>query len=180
MSPQGTERGSQSSESETAALASRLAGKYMTFKLAEEEYGLEILKVREIIGLMEITRVPKTRRFIRGVINLRGKVIPVIDVRLKFGMEEIQATDQTVIIVVQVNLRDSDLTMGILVDEVLEVLNIADDQIEPPPDLGTGAIDIEFILGVGKTEEGVIFLLDIAKVLDADEVDELARAATAA
>lgn len=180
MSPQGTERSSQSSDSETAVLASRLAGKYMTFKLAEEEYGLEILKVREIIGLMEITRVPKTRRFIRGVINLRGKVIPVIDVRLKFGMEETQATDQTVIIVVQVTLRDSDLTMGILVDEVLEVLNVADDQIEPPPDLGTGAIDIEFILGVGKTEEGVIFLLDIAKVLDADEVDELARAATAA
>jgi purine-binding chemotaxis protein CheW len=163
--------------SETAALAanaslaaaSGMAGKYMTFKLANEEYGLGILKVREIIGLMDITRVPRTRDFIRGVINLRGKVIPVVDLRLKFGMERIEATDQTVIIVVQYSVDAQDYTMGILVDEVLEVLSIGPDQIEPPPDFGSGAIDTDFILGIGKADKRVIFLLDIGKVLSASE-----------
>jgi purine-binding chemotaxis protein CheW len=166
-------------QNDAASLNERLAGKYMTFKLADEEYGLEILKVREIIGLMEITRVPWTRQFIRGVINLRGRVIPVIDVRLKFGMEVTRATDQTVIIVVQVRLGGAELTMGILVDEVLEVLNIAPDQIEPPPDFGSGSFDTDFILGVGKSEGGVIFLLDIAKVLDAGDAEQLEQAAQA-
>ena len=146
----------------------KLQGKYMTFKLAEEEYGLEILKVREIIGLMEITRVPRTDSFIRGVINLRGKVIPVVDLRLKFGMPKIEATDQTVIIVVQYAFNEIDFTMGILVDEVLEVISIDSDQIEPPPSFGS-AIDTEFILGIGKTEKRVIFLLDIGKVLTNEE-----------
>jgi len=157
-------------ESEVAyELGARLAGKYMTFKLADEEYGMEILRVREIIGLMEITRVPRTSAFIRGVINLRGKVIPVIDVRLKFGMEQTVTTEQTVIIVVQVITAGAELTMGILVDEVLEVLSIGAGQIAPPPNFGSGAIDLEFILGVGKAEQRVIFLLDIGKVLDAEE-----------
>ncbi|MBI5537703.1 MAG: chemotaxis protein CheW [Deltaproteobacteria bacterium] len=155
----------------TASLSASagLAGKYMTFKLANEEYGLEILKVREIIGLMDITRVPRTREFIRGVINLRGKVIPVVDLRLKFDMDRIEATDQTVIIVVQYRTEGQDYTMGILVDEVLEVLSIAPDQIEPPPDFGSGALDTDFILGIGKAEKRVIFLLDIGKVLSAAE-----------
>lgn len=150
-----------------------LAGKYMTFKLAQEEYGLEILKVREIIGLMEITRVPRTREFLRGVINLRGKVIPVVDLRLKFGMPKTEATDQTVIIVVQCTIGSKDLTMGILVDQVLEVLSIDSGQIEPPPSFGTGAIDTQFLLGVGKSEKRVIFLLDIGKVLSTDEIKEV-------
>ena len=98
-----------------AAVGEQLAGKYMTFKLANEEYGLEILKVREIIGLMDITRVPCTQEFMSGVINLRGKVIPVIDLRLKFGMERCQVTDQTVIIVVQYTLHGRNMTMGLLV-----------------------------------------------------------------
>ncbi len=156
-------------------LSTRLAGKYMSFKLAEEEYGLEILKVREIIGLMDITRVPRTKDFIRGVINLRGKVEPVVDLRLKFDMPKIEATDQTVIIVVQYSFKGNDFTMGILVDEVLEVLNIEADQIEPPPNFGTGAIDADFILGVGKHDKRVIFLLDIGRVLTADETGELAK-----
>ena len=160
-------------------LGSRLAGKYMTFKLADEEYGLEILKVREIIGLMEITRVPRTREFIRGVINLRGKVEPVVDLRLKFGMERTEATDQTVIIVVQYTHQGNDFTMGILVDEVLEVLNISGEQIEPPPNFGAGAVDSDFILGVGKHDRRVIFLLDIGKVLTAGEIGTLNAAAEA-
>ncbi|HSM91238.1 MAG TPA: chemotaxis protein CheW [Anaeromyxobacteraceae bacterium] len=161
-----------------AELGKRLAGKYMTFQLAKEEYGLEILKVREIIGLMEITRVPRTREFIRGVINLRGKVIPVVDLRLKFGMAPCEATDQTVIIVVQYALEGGrPLTMGILVDQVLEVLSIDGAHIEPPPSLGSAALDSEFILGVGKHEKRIVFLLDIAKVLSTDEATEVARAA---
>lgn len=157
-----------------------LAGKYMTFKLADEEYGFEILKVREIIGLMDITRVPKTAEYIRGVINLRGKVHPVVDLRLKFGMEETVATEQTVIIVVQYQISGNDFTMGILVDEVLEVLNIEPDQIEPPPNFGSDAqLDSEFILGVGKTGKRVIFLLDIGKVLNREELQSVMHTANA-
>jgi len=150
-----------------------LAGKFMTFKLSKEEYALEILKVREIIGLMDITRVPKSSEFISGVINLRGKVIPVIDLRLKFGMDRVDATDQTVIIVVQYASRGQDLTMGILVDEVVEVIDIQASQIEPPPNFGASAVDTEFILGVGKADKRVIFLLDIGKVLTAGDVSAL-------
>jgi purine-binding chemotaxis protein CheW len=157
--------------------AARLAGKYMTFKLAEEEYGLEILKVREIIGLMDITAVPRTREFIRGVINLRGKVIPVVDLRLKLGMPGCAPTDQTVIIVVQVEAAGSALTMGVLVDQVLEVRSIQAGQIEPPPAFGAAALDTSFILGVGKADRRVIFLVDIGKVLSGADAGELARAA---
>jgi purine-binding chemotaxis protein CheW len=151
-----------------AAAVSDLAGKYMTFKLAEEEYGLEILKVREIIRLMEITRVPRTGAFVRGVINLRGKVIPVIDLRLKCGMTQAPVTDQTVIIVVQCQAEGRPLTMGLLVDRVLEVLSIDGAQIEPPPNFGTAGVATEFILGVGKAGDRVVFLIDIGRVLTAD------------
>ena len=159
------------------SVGERLAGKYMTFKLAEEEYGLQILRVREIIGLMEITRVPRTKEFIRGLINLRGKVIPVVDLKLHFGMDKLEATEQTVIIVVQFVKNDKETTMGILVDEVMEVLNVESDQIEPPPDFGVGSIDTEFILGVGKADTRVIFLLDIGKVLTNNETQQVASAA---
>jgi purine-binding chemotaxis protein CheW len=154
----------------------QLAGKYMTFQLAAEDYGVEILKVREIIGLMEITRVPRVPGFVRGVINLRGRVIPVIDLRLKFGMAPTEATEQTVIIVVHCQVAGRALTMGVLVDRVLEVLNIEGAQIEPPPDLGDVAIDGDFILGVGKAAHRVVFLLDIAKVLSGAEAAQLASA----
>ncbi len=146
-------------------LAAQLAGKYMTFKLDNEVYGLEILKVREIIGLMDVTRVPRSASFIRGVINLRGKVIPVADLRLKFGMEACQTTEQTVIIVVQCAVGGRNLTMGIMVDQVLEVLSIEASQIEPAPQLGDDSVEARFILGVGKAGERVIFLLDIGEVL---------------
>jgi purine-binding chemotaxis protein CheW len=160
-------------------LGARLAGKYMTFKLANEEYGLQILRVREIIGLMDITKVPRTPDFIRGVINLRGKVIPVIDMRLKFNMDRIEATDQTVIIVVQHAVGPKQMTMGVLVDQVLEVLSIAANQIEPAPSFGESSIDTDFILGVGKSEKRVIFLLDIGKVLSNQESSEVQAVAGA-
>jgi purine-binding chemotaxis protein CheW len=164
-----------SAAAESTTWGAQLAGKYMTFKLANEEYGLEILKVREIIGLMDITRVPCTHGFIRGVINLRGKVIPVIDLRLKFEMAACEATDQTVIIVVQYPCRGTQLTMGILVDQVLEVLSIAGKQIEPPPTFDS-SVNLEFILGVGKADKRVIFLLDIGRVLSGDESGDVLRA----
>jgi purine-binding chemotaxis protein CheW len=144
------------------------AGKYLTFVLAEETYGLEILKVREIIGLMDITAVPKTPSFVKGVINLRGKVIPVIDLRLKFGMPVGQVTEETCIIVVDVG----QVEMGILVDQVSEVLNIAAADIEDTPSFGTN-VDTTFILGIGKAAGKVSILLDIAKVLSRDELASL-------
>ncbi len=177
MTP-GPENTTEESRREAQASADRmaaLAGKYMTFKLSKEEYALQILRVREIIGLMDITRVPKSSEFVSGVINLRGKVIPVVDLRLKFGMERVEATDQTVIIVVQYLCRGQDLTMGILVDEVVEVLDIQAPQIEPPPNFGANDFENDFILGVGKADKRVIFLLDIGKVLTAEEVGSMKR-----
>ncbi len=157
-----------------------LGGKYMTFQLAKEVYGLEILAVREIIGLMEITRMPKTADFLRGVINLRGRVIPVVDLRIKFGMAPVEATEQTVIIVVQCQVDGRALTMGLLVDLVLEVLTIDGAQIEATPDLGSATIEGQFIRGVGKTAHGVAFLLDTARILSGQDVQHLARSAAQA
>ncbi len=161
-----------------SGLARELGGKYMTFKLADEAYGLEILKVREIIGLMAITRVPRSSDCVRGVIHLRGKVIPVLDLRRKFGMAPIEPTDQTVIIVVQYTVGERNFTMGLLVDQVLEVLSIDGAQIEPPNSFGSG-VETDFILGVGKAEDRVIFLLDIGRVLSETDAREMALAAYA-
>lgn len=142
-------------------------GKYLTFILAEEEYGLEILKVREIIGIMDITAVPQMPHFVKGVINLRGKVIPVIDLRLKFGLEPAEYTEETCVIVVDVG----SLT-GIIVDTVQEVLDIKGDQIDPPPPLGA-TVDTSFVLGMGKVKDDVKILLDIEKVLNAEELRQI-------
>lgn len=155
--------------------AAALAGKFMTFRLAREEYGLEILKVRELIGLMEITRIPRSPAHVRGVINLRGKVIPVVDLRLKFGMAPTDATSQTVIIVVQLSAENGGLTTGILVDEVLEVRAITAEDIEPPPNL-QGEVASDFVRGVGKADKRVIFLLDIDRVLAQAEAREVSEA----
>ncbi|HHI03489.1 MAG TPA: chemotaxis protein CheW [candidate division Zixibacteria bacterium] len=144
------------------------AGKYLTFKLAAEEYGLEILRVREIIGLMDITEVPQTPYYIRGIINLRGSVIPVMDLRLKFGMETTADTDQTCVIVVEINSGDKSIATGLVVDSVSEVLDIAGDQIEDSPSFGSD-IDTNYILGIGKIGEMVKILLNIDKVLDDDK-----------
>lgn len=142
--------------------------KYLTFKLADEEYGVEILKVREIIGLMDITAVPRMPHYVKGVINLRGKVIPVIDLRLKFELEEIAHTEQTCIIVVDVGRE-----VGVIVDTVSEVLDIAADRVEPAPGMGA-SVDTSFILGMGKVGESVKILLDINKVLTTNELHDIA------
>lgn len=145
------------------------AGKYLTFELNCEVYGLEILKVQEIIGIMKVTRVPLAPGFVRGVINLRGKVIPVIDLRIKFSMNTKEDTERTCIIVVQVSGSSSVVIMGIIVDEVSEVLDIVEEQIEPPPSFGS-RIDTDFILGMGKIGERVVMLLDVDRVLSGEEV----------
>jgi len=151
------------------ASVATLAGKYMTFKLAEEVYGLEILAVREIIRVMEITCVPRAPVFVRGVINLRGKVIPVMDLRAKFEMARAEATEQSVIIVVQCAAGARELTLGILVDQVLEVLSIEAGQIEPTPPSLSARGELDFVLGLGKAGDRVVFLLDIGRALSADE-----------
>ena len=149
------------------------AGKYLTFALADEEYGLEILKVREIISMSEITSVPKTPQFVKGVINLRGKVIPVVDLRLKFSMDEAPYTDETCIIVVDVN----GVEMGIIVDHVSEVLDISAGDIEDAPEFGA-SVNIDFILGMGKAEGRVTILLDISKVIGAEDIQTITDSTT--
>jgi len=149
-----------------------LGGKYLTFKLAKEIYGLGILKVQEIIGIMSVTHVPKTPDFVRGVINLRGKVIPVIELRRKFDMDPIDDTEHTCVIVMQIDRNGTSDTMGIIVDEVSEVLDIRPDQIEPAPAFGA-AVDIAFILGMGKMNEKVIMLLDVDRTLSGSEIEQI-------
>lgn len=139
-------------------------GKYLTFALGPEEYGLEILKVREIIGYMDITAVPQTPPHVKGVINLRGQVIPVIDLRAKFGMETTDVTEQTCIIVVETSQGDRHFSTGIVVDRVQEVLDIAGENIEEAPQFGS-SVNTDFILGMGKMGESVKILLDIDEVL---------------
>ena len=137
----------------------------MTFFLAEEEYGIEILKVQEIIGLLPITHIPRSPVFIKGVVNLRGRIIPVMDLRLKLSMDEAKHTERTCIIVV----KTSALHIGVIVDKVCEVVNIAADNIDDTPALGQ-AVETEYILGIGKVGERVKLLLDIDKVLSPDDL----------
>ena len=148
----------------------KLGGKYLNFYLADEEFGIEILKVQEIIGLMPVTHVPRVPKFIKGVINLRGKVIPVIDLRLKLSMGEVEQTEETCIIVV----RTQDMEMGAEVDKVSEVLTIADDDIEDVPSFGHG-INTDYILGVGRAGGKVKLLLNIDKVLSTQDILEFKK-----
>ncbi len=149
-------------------------GKYLTFTLKDEEYGIGILKVKEIIGMMPITSVPRTPEFVKGVVNLRGKVIPVIDLRLKFSMESIDYSERTCIIVVEVDSESGTILIGIVVDAVSEVLNIKEQEIEETPAFGT-RLNTEYILGMAKIEGGVKILLDIDKVLNPQEIEWLAK-----
>lgn len=143
--------------------------KYLTFALGAEEYGVEILKVREIIGYMDITAVPQTPHYVKGVVNLRGQVIPVMDLRAKFGMETTEVTDETCIIVVEIAHGTRKLSTGIIVDRVREVLDIRSEAIEEPPAFDTG-VNTDFILGMGKVGDSVKILLDIDKVLIREEL----------
>ncbi len=141
-------------------------GKFLTFSLNSEVYGIEILKTREIIGVMDITTVPQTPDYMKGVINLRGKVIPVVDLRLKFSMPEEKYTQETCVIVVEANNSQ----VGIIVDSVSEVLNINSEEIEGTPSFGQG-IDTNFIMGLGKVKEKIIILLDIGQILSAEVIN---------
>jgi len=153
-------------------------GKYLTFSLAGEEYGISILKVKEIIGMMPITYVPQAPGYVKGVVNLRGKVIPVIDLRLKFGIEPIDYTERTCIIVVEIGSLSKMIAMGIVVDSVSEVMNIKNGDIEDTPSFGT-KLKTEFILGMAKTGSGVKILLDINLVLADEEVSVIEEKALA-
>lgn len=144
-------------------------GKYLTFGLGEEVYGLEILKVQEIIGLMRVTRVPGLPDAIRGVVNLRGKVIPVVDLRRKFSMAEKPDTERTCIVVVRVWRDGQSITVGLIVDDVREVLAITADQLEAVPKFGDG-VETGFLLGMAKIAQRVIMLLDVDRVLSSVEL----------
>ena len=157
------------------AMADR-EGKYLTFVLNDEEYGIGILKIKEIIGMMPITTVPQTPEFVKGVINLRGKVIPVMDLRLRFGMEAIDYTERTCIIVVEIESTAGTVQIGIVVDAVSEVLNIKGEDIEETPAFGA-KLNTDYILGMAKMEGGVKILLDIDRVLSTEEVAALEKAA---
>ena len=152
-------------------------GKYLTFALANEEYGLEILKVREIIGYIDVTAVPQTPHYVKGVINLRGQVIPVIDLRTKFGMETAEITDETCIIVVEIAHGGRKFSTGIVVDRVQEVLDIGAEDIEDAPQFGA-SVNTDFILGMGKIGEAVKILLDIDRVLTDGDLGHLACSPT--
>jgi purine-binding chemotaxis protein CheW len=160
------------SEPPAAAAADARAGKYLTFQLANEEFGVRVLKVREIMGLQEITAVPQTPAHIKGVINLRGKVVPVIDLRLKFGVPAAEYTQRTCIIVTQVQGESGPLLMGIVVDGVSEVLNLTSQEIEDTPDFGE-EITGQYLLGMAKVKGRVKILLDIDRVLSTQDLHGL-------
>ena len=145
---------------------------YLTFKLADEIFAFDVAKVREILELVSITKVPQTPEFMRGVINLRGSVVPVIDLRLNFGMQCTEDTVNTCIIVVEVNLNEEAIILGVLADSVQEVVEMEPDLIEPPPRLGT-RLNTEFIKGMGKVDNDFVMILDIDKVFSADELVDL-------
>jgi len=147
-------------------------GKYLTFFLSQEEYGIEILQVRKIMGITSIRSVPESPHYMRGVINLRGEMIPVVDLRARFGMEPTEDTEQTCIVVVQI----AGHLMGLVVDRVSEVLAMGQEDVVDAPDLG-GVMDTDWILGMGKHEDRITVLLDMDAVFPAEEVSELSAAA---
>ncbi len=156
--------------------AARREGKYLTFSLGVEEYGIGILKIREIIGMLPITAVPETPPYVKGVINLRGKVIPVVSLSLRFGMPEEEITDRTCIIVVETAGESGAVPVGIVVDAVSEVLNIRSEEIEDAPSFGV-RLNVDYLLGMAKVGKGVKILLDIDRVLGAENLIHTKEAA---
>ena len=162
----------QAAPAAAASTEKNRSGKYLVFHLGKEEYGVGVLKVREIMGLQDITSVPQTSSFVKGVINLRGKVIPVIDLRLKFGLDSSEYTQRTCIVVVQVQERGHPLMMGVIVDGVNEVLTMQEGEIEDTPQFGDD-LSVDYILGMAKIKGKVKILLDIDRVLSAQEIRRL-------
>lgn len=158
-----------------SAAQTQNAGKFLTVVLDNEAYGIAVLKVREIIRMQKITPVPQMPEFVKGVINLRGRVIPVVDLRVKFGLRA-DFGERTCIVVVQVTLPSSAVQMGLIVDSVEEVVSLTPAEIEPTPDFGT-RIDTTYILGMAKVKEVVKTLLDIDRVVAPATVEAIAKAA---
>lgn len=148
---------------------------YLTFKLEDEVFGLAIGKVREVLDFTTITKVPRTPEYMRGVINLRGSVVPVVDLHLKFGLAQTEKTVNTCIIIVEIQMEGEITVLGALADSVQEVVELEPEQIEPAPKIGT-KLNTEFIKGMGKREEEFIILLDIDKVFSSDELSLVQRA----
>lgn len=146
-----------------------MTNQYLTFILAEEVYGVEVSKVREVLELIDITKVPRMPAFMRGVINLRGGVVPVIDLGLKFDMDAIVNTVNTCIVVLEIAINGDEVTVGALADSVREVIELEPDQIEPAPRIGT-TLDTEFIKGIGKRDDEFIIILNIDRIFSADEL----------
>ena len=163
-------------ETTLASPLQTLAGKYLTVVLDNEAYGISVLKVREIIRMQKITPIPQMPEFVKGVINLRGRVIPVVDLRVKFGLKG-EFTERTCVVVVQVDVTSiKAMQMGLIVDSVEEVLNVSADMIEPTPEFGT-IVDTSYLLGMVKTKGQVKTLLDINRVVAPETVQSLARTA---
>lgn len=148
------------------------ATQYLTFKLQGETYAVEVANIREILDFITVTKVPKTPDFMRGVINLRGSVVPVIDMKLKFALEETKKTVNTCIIVLELSLEGETVVIGSLADAVQEVLELEPDQIEPAPKIGT-RLNTDFIKGMGKHNNQFIIILDIDKIFNSDELQAL-------
>ncbi len=142
---------------------------YLTFKLSHEVFAVEVAKVREILEYINITKVPKTREFMRGVINVRGSVVPVLDLRLKFGMTKTEQMVDTCIVVLEIDFEGETTTLGALADSVQEVIELEPDQIEPAPKIGT-QLKTEFIKGIGKRDSEFIMILDIDKVFSMEDL----------
>ena len=154
---------------------SLVAGQYLTFKLQEEVFAVDISQVREVLELDKVTKVPQTPEMMRGVINLRGAVVPVIDMRLKFGMGETEKTVNTCIIIVEISLDEETTLIGALADSVQEVIDLNEDQIEPPPKIGT-RLNTDLIRGMGKRDGEFIIILDIEKIFTMEELDMVLQA----
>ncbi len=148
---------------------------YLAFELEDEVFAFDISRVREVLEFNKVTKVPQTPEMMRGVINLRGSVVPVIDIRIKFGMGRIEKTVNTVIIIIEIDLDTESTTVGVLVDSVKEVMDLNNDQIEPPPSIGT-QLNTEFIKGMGKQDGEFIIILDIEKIFSSEELDVVQQA----
>jgi len=162
----------------STAVASTVGGKHLTFRLGDEVYGLNILRVQEIVGLLPVTRVPRLPSEIAGVVNLRGRVIPVVDLRAALEMPEVEHTDRTCIIIVRVVRGSRDTVMGLVVDAVSDVVDLPEDSVEAAPEFGI-AIDTSFISGIGRIDDHVVLLLDIDRVMSKEQIGIAEEAAHA-
>ena len=160
---------------EHAARNCALTGQYLTFMMAGEEYGVEILKVQEIKGWDSVTPIPNTPEHVLGVINLRGAVVPIIDLRLRFGLPAMDYGPTTVVIVVKMLNRDHSCTIGLVVDAVADVYRLEDSEIQPPPDIG-GAVHTDFVRGLATVDEKMVILLEVDQIIDFNTVDDVASA----